>query len=248
MRRAILTRPLRAAFGCYAVAAGVIVTALTLPILAVTPGLRRRRALARAGARLIFWLIGARLTVDGEQHMPRGRAIVAANHASYLDGIILQGALPPDFAFVIKREVTRIPLVHLLLRRIGSQFVDRFSTQGKLRDARRLVRLAASGEALAFFPEGTFGPQAGLRPFKLGAFTAASRAGLPVVPVIISGARQMLPAGRLLPRPGRLHVRVEPPIQPGALGEFDARALLEAARQRILVHLDEPDLRHATDA
>ncbi|MCC5861424.1 MAG: 1-acyl-sn-glycerol-3-phosphate acyltransferase [Gammaproteobacteria bacterium] len=246
--RAILTLPLRVAFGCYAVVAGLSVTALVLPILVVTPGLRRRRALARVGARLIFGLIGARLRVEGEEHMPRGQAIVVANHASYLDGIILQGALPPDFGFVIKREVTRVPLVHLLLRRIGSQFVDRFSAQGKLRDARRLVRIAANGEALAFFPEGTFGPQPGLRPFKLGAFAAASRAGLPVVPVIISGARQMLPAGSLLPRPGRLHVRVTPPIQPGAMAELDARALLAAARRRILVHLDEPDLERGPDA
>lgn len=246
--RAILKAALNAAYGGYAVLVGLTVTALTLPLLAITPGLRRRRQLARSGARLIFLLIGARLVVEGETHMPRGQAIVVANHASYLDGIILQGALPPDFGFVIKQEVTRVPLVHLLLRRIGSQFVDRFTTSGRLRDARRLVRLASDGKALAFFPEGTFGPQPGLRPFKLGAFTAAARARAPVVPVIITGARQMLPAGRLLPRPGRVHVRVEPPIQPGELGELDARALLEAARQRILAHLDEPDLERSGDA
>jgi 1-acyl-sn-glycerol-3-phosphate acyltransferase len=234
-------------FGCYALVAGILITALTLPLLVITPGLSRRRRLARSGARLIFQAMGAGLEVSGEHHMPKGPAIVVANHASYLDGIILQAALPPGFGFVIKREVTRVPLVHLLLRRIGSEFVERFSNAGRLRDARRLVKLARDGEALAFFPEGTFGPQPGLKPFKLGAFTAAARAGIPVVPVVINGARQMLPAGAMLPRPGRLTVQVRPAIHPGPLGELDARALLEAARASVLAALDEPDLTQGTD-
>jgi 1-acyl-sn-glycerol-3-phosphate acyltransferase len=232
----------RLLYGVYALLVSLLVSALVLPVLALTPGLRRRRGMARAGARLIFWLIGVRLHVSGIESMHPGPAIVVANHGSYLDGIILQGALPPTFGFVIKREVTRVPLLHLLLRRIGSEFIDRFTSSGRLRDTRRLVRMAGSGQALAFFPEGTFGPQPGLKPFKLGAFTAASRAGIPVIPVVINGARRMLPAGALLPRPGVLHVRVDSAIHPGVLGEMDARALLRAARTRILEHLDEPDL------
>ena len=229
-------------FGLYALMVGLIVSLVTLPIMAITPRLAWRRRMARRAARLIFALIGARLQVDGVQRMHAGPTIVVANHASYLDGIILQAALPPGFGFVIKREITRLPGVHLLLRLIGSEFVERFNSNGRIRDARRLVRRAHDGQALIFFPEGTFDPQPGLKPFKLGAFAAASRAGLPVIPVIITGARQMLPAQRLLPRPGRLSVHIGAAIHPGQLGEMDARALLQAARARILERLDEPDL------
>ncbi len=235
-------------FGLYAVLVGAVLGTLMLVVMTITPGVTRRRSVARGAARMLFALIGARLRVEGAQPMYAGPAIVVANHASYLDGMILQGALPPSFGFVIKREVTRLPGVHLLLRLIGSEFVERFSNTGRIRDARRLVRRASDGEALAFFPEGTFDPQPGLKPFKLGAFAAASRAGIPVIPVVITGARHMLPAGSLLPRPGRLHVHIGAPIHPGELRELDARALLREARQRILARLGEPDLDSRTEA
>lgn len=229
-------------FGLYALLVAVVVSLVMLPVMTLTPGLTRRRRVARRAARVLFALIGARLQVEGAQRMYRGPAIVVANHASYLDGIILQGALPPSFGFVIKREITSMPGVHLLLRLIGSEFVERFSNTGRVRDARRLVRKARDGEALAFFPEGTFDPHPGLKPFKLGAFAAASRAGIPVIPVVITGARGMLPAGSLLPRPGRLHVHIGAAIHAGELGELDARALLQLARERILERLEEADL------
>lgn len=229
-------------FGLYALIVGGVVSVITLPVMALTPGLVRRRRIARRAARVLFALIGAPLRVEGTQRMYAGPAIVVANHASYLDGMILQGALPPNFGFVIKREITNTPGVHLLLRLIGSEFVERFSHTGRIRDARRLVRRASDGEALAFFPEGTFDPQPGLKPFKLGAFAAASRAGIPVIPVVITGARRMLPAGTWLPRPGRLHIHIGAAIHPGELGELDARALLQLARERILERLEEPDL------
>ena len=125
--------------------------------------------------------------------------------------------------------------------------MDRRDRKMGARDTRRLLRSAASGKALAFFPEGTFGPEVGLLKFHIGAFAAAARAHLPVVPVVIRGTRRSLPAESPWPNPGRIQVEilaVVPAIAPNtATEEGDVAARLrDAARSRILSVLNEPDL------
>lgn len=190
---------------------------------------------------MLLRLTGAMPRITGLEQLPDGPCIVAANHASYVDGVVLTAALPSRFRFVIKREMTRVPLAHFLLRRIGSQFVERFDTRRGASDARRVLALAESRHSLAFFPEGTFHAEPGLRRFQNGAFAAAVRGNLPLVPVVIRGSREMLAAGRWLPRPSPIAVIVKPPVNHN--GETDAvAALLQSCRRSILEDLPEPDL------
>lgn len=228
----------------YGVAGWIAFLAVALPLVAlvaVLPGLDRRRAAARHAARLVLFLMRARPRVAGLALLPPGPCIVVANHASYVDGMVLTASLPPRFGFVIKREMTRVPVAHFLLRRIGSQFVERFDTRRGAADARRILALAEARQSLAFFPEGTFRPEPGLRRFQSGAFAAAVRGDVPVVPVVIRGTRHMLAAGTLLPRMSRLEVIVKPPVRHN--GEGDAVAVLRTAcRTSILEDLPEPDL------
>jgi 1-acyl-sn-glycerol-3-phosphate acyltransferase len=238
--RTLLGRLGHAAFGVWSTLAFVAVALPVVGIAALLPGVARRRRLVRGGAAACFALTATRVTVVGLHHLPPSGCIVVANHASYLDGVVLTAALPPRFSFVIKREVTRVPLVHFLLRRIGSEFVTRFDAERGAVDARRIVRQARARACLAFFPEGTFRREPGLNRFHPGAFVAAVRGDLPVVPVVIRGSRSMLPAEQLLPRPGRIEVIIRPPlaVPPGQ----PVRQLLTAARQSILEELGEPDL------
>ncbi|HLW74683.1 MAG TPA: lysophospholipid acyltransferase family protein [Gammaproteobacteria bacterium] len=209
-------------------------------LVIVLPGQERRRRTARLAGRFLFRVAGVRLKVEGLHHLPQS-CIVVANHASYLDGVILTAALPPRFSFVIKREITAAPLVGRLLARLGSEFVERFDKKGAHSDASRLIKRARSGACLGVFPEGTFKRDPGLRPFHLGAFLTATRAGLPVAPVVIRGARAILPAGTWTPRHGHLEVEVLPAVIPrGRLGEH-ARDLRHTVRNHILKHCGEPD-------
>jgi 1-acyl-sn-glycerol-3-phosphate acyltransferase len=228
---------------CYGSYAWLALAAIALPVcvlLAVTPGVQRRREIARHGSRLFFAAIGSAVRVEGsaiEHHYP---CVVVANHASYLDGIILTAALPAGFTYLIKQQMARVPIVSFILRRLGSAFVDRENTKDRHRIARMLVGQARRGEALGSFPEGMFDASPGLKPFQLGAFSAAARARLPVVPVVIYGARHKLPAGRFLAAPGSLRIRICDPVH--ATDEPSARALMQLARRAMLVHLNEPDL------
>ena len=229
----------RAVFGPFVwliLAAAVIPTLLLL----VTPTLGARRRVANCGARAFFLLIGSPIRVEGARNLPDEPCVVVANHASYLDGIILTAALPPKFTFLIKAGMTSVPLAGFLLKRIGSAFVDREDNAHRLRTGRRLLKAAMQGESLAFFPEGTFDGDPGLKPFLPGAFAAAWRAGLPVVPIVIRGSRHMLPAGVWLCAPERVSTTICEPIDSAALES--ASELAAVTRTRMLERLGEPDL------
>ena len=232
----------RYCFGLYAWAVFCVSVLLAVFCTLLIPGLTRRRRWVTRCARLTFHMTRVPVRVRGLANLPTGDCVVVANHASYLDGVLLQGYLPPRFSYVIKGEMGRIPVVSFLLRRIGSRFVERFDASGSRRDARRLVRAASAGESLAVFPEGTFIAEPGLGAFRPGAFTAAIRGSLPIVPVVISGTRDILPAEKFLPRYGHLEIDILSPISGDHPAWGDSRRLAAVARASILEVLDEPDL------
>lgn len=233
----------RAGFGLWCWAIFVPVVAAVLLLALPAPGVTLRRRIARAGARTFFVLAGIRLRVTGLERLPAGASVVVANHTSYVDGLIMQAALPPSFAFVIKKEMVRVPLASLLLRRLGSHFVERYNRHQGAADARRLLRSAAGGQSLAFFPEGTFVPHVGLGRFHAGAFVAAAKAGMPLVPVAIRGAREFLPPAAVLPRRALIEVELLAPLKPAGRDEPDgAGRLRRQARAAILAATGEPDL------
>ncbi len=209
--------------------------------MAVVPGLHRRRRVAHWTARSIFRLAACKVTVEGLEHLPQGPCVVVANHASYVDGVVMQAALPPRFGFMVKREMASVPVAGFLLQRIGTHFVDRRDPNGGAADARRVQRAATLGESIAAFPEGTFDETPGVGRFLGGAFAAAAKGGLPVVPAAINGARMLLPADRRLPRPSRIHVRLLPALPaPASADRAAVAALRDAARAAVLMHVDEP--------
>jgi 1-acyl-sn-glycerol-3-phosphate acyltransferase len=241
---AAISVPLRFVYGLYAVALFLAVSLTALLGVILLPTLTTRRTVARIAARTFFLLAGMPLKLRGLEHLPRGQSVVVANHASYLDGVVMAAALPPRFGFVIKREMNEVPVAGLLLRRIGSEFVERFNRHKGGTDARRVLRTAASGHSLVFFPEGTFTEEVGLGKFHSGAFAIAARAGCPVVPAVILGTRRNMPSTRIFPRPGSIEVRYGTPIAPPAPvpGEDPALMLRDLSRAAILSELGEPDL------
>lgn len=212
----------------------------TVLVIAVLPGENRRRRLARNAAKTVFLMTRSRPEITGIEHIPNQPAVAVANHASYLDGILLVAALPERFQFVIKREMTRVPVAHFLLRRVGAHFVERADKRRGASDVRHILQTAGVGGSLAFFPEGTFHIEPGIRTFRNGAFAVAFRGTMPIVPVAISGTRHMLPADRRLPRRGKLHIDVHPAFMPAE--HQTVAAAIRYCRECIIKSTQEADL------
>lgn len=223
------------AWTCFGALAGVAISALTL-----VPGAHRRWTCVHLLARLFARLTGCPIETAGREHLPHGPYVIVANHASYVDGFVLAAAFAQPLRFVAKAEFRKHPLIDRLFRRLGFRYVERFdSTQG-VEDAQQLAGIVHDGPPLLFFAEGTFGPQPGVLPFRLGAFQVAARNGLPVVPVALAGTRTVLRDGSWLPRRGRIQVRILPPVLAGGDDWHSIVALRDAARSAIAEHAGEP--------
>jgi 1-acyl-sn-glycerol-3-phosphate acyltransferase len=218
-------------------------------IIALLPRQSWCQAVARAAGRLLLRLSGTSLVVQGLEHLPRHEPyVVAANHASYIDGPVLVAVLPAGVHYIVKRELEAQYFPRVLLRRIGAEFVERFAAQQGIQDTERLLRVVQQGHALGFFPEGTFIRVPGLQAFHMGAFVVAARAGVPVVPVSLQGTRAILRAEQWFPRRGTIRVTVGAPIRPQGSDWGAALALRDATRTQIAQYCGEPDAVYQSEA
>jgi len=224
---------------------GVFATAAAAAWLATMPvwSMGRRWSIARALVRVAARCTGIRIEARGLDNLPVDTPIVVvANHASYIDALVLTHVVPVPLHFLAKRELARHRPVRELLQRLGVVFVERLDPAAATRDSDRVAALARSGESLASFPEGTFGRGEGVREFHLGAFVAAAAAGTPVVPLALRGTRYILRGTEWFPRRGRVVVTVGTPLEPKGEGMTAAVALRDAARGFIVANCGERDL------
>ncbi|MFP5072010.1 HAD-IB family hydrolase [Pseudonocardia nantongensis] len=169
------------------------------------------------GADVAFGLAGIDVEVTGAEHLVSARPCVFVfNHQSKFDVPILMKLLRDRFTAVAKKEAAAIPVWGQLFWIADVAFVDR----GNSRQARQALqpavdKLRHEGISLAMAPEGTRSPTPRLGPFKKGAFHIAMQAGVPVVPVVIRNAGEIMWRGAQTLRGGTVQVVVHPPIDTG---------------------------------
>jgi len=215
-----------------------LLLALTLPALwanvVLLPAGRAVAWLVRAWCRLVLLLSGCPLRVEGLENLPpTGPAVLAANHASYIDAIALAAALPKNVRFIAKRELVTTPLIKTVIRKAGHLTVERTDLSRGVADAERVTAVLRTGASLLFFPEGTFVRQPQLLPFKLGAFKAAVETRCPVIPIAMRGTREILPGDERLLRPGPITISIGSPIRPEDGGWREMVRLRDVVRAEI---------------
>jgi 1-acyl-sn-glycerol-3-phosphate acyltransferase len=191
-------------------------------------------------ARVSLLLAGVRLKVRGGQHLPaQGPAIYMANHQSNFDILALYAGLPVQFRWLAKKELFRIPLFGLAMRRSGCIPIDRSDRKKALEGMEEAVRRINEGISVVIFPEGTRSPDAALLPFKKGGFMLALQAQVPVLPVAISGSGAIMPKHSRWIRGGIIHVDIFPAIATAGRGIAERDTLLEQVRQPIALALGQ---------
>lgn len=185
-------------------------------------------------SRVLLWAGGARLEVQGLEHVPReGPLVFVANHQSTIDIPVLFAALPRDFRFVAKRALKYVPVLGWYMWLARFVFVDRGNRREAIASLEKAAAQIRGGVSIAMFPEGTRSESLRILPFKKGPFALAMKAGVPLVPVAIEGSGRLMPKNSWNITPGPIKVSIAPPIDPRTFGG-DRDALLAAVRDAVV--------------
>lgn len=192
---------------------------------------------ARSNLALMRLVVGTRAVFTGRENIPAGPAIIAAKHQSYWETMALLPELHRP-TFILKRELTRIPLFGAYLRRLGMIPVDRARGGAALSSMLEgAARAVAEGRQIVIFPEGTRTAPGADAPYRSGVYYLYAHLGLPVVPVALNSGL-FWPKSTGAYRAGTIAVTFLPPIPPG----LDRDALL--ARLKGTIDAVSNDLAH----
>ena len=205
-------------YGVYAliVSAAIVVPAWLIVSLERDP--KRAARVIHSGSRILLKAALVPVRIQGSELLENlarsGPWIFAPNHSSYLDIIVALAVLPPRVRFIAKGDAVEMPIFGTLVRRSGQYLFNRNDPAARVQQAQEVEAALGRGESLGVYPEGTFTPVTGIRPFQLGAFKAAVDAQRPICPVAIRGARQILRDKTYLPKFGRITVMFGPLVEP----------------------------------
>jgi 1-acyl-sn-glycerol-3-phosphate acyltransferase len=195
---------------------------------------------SRVWARSLLAIAGVRVKVEGLEKLAPGQSYVfASNHLSYMDTPVILTHIPADFRFMAKDGLFKIPLMGTHLGQAGHIPVPR----GDPRAAVKTMSVAANtirtrNISLLIFPEGGRSDDGVLQPFKDGASYIAIKAGVPVVPLALSGTREILAMHSATFRRGDVTLRIGDPIPTDGLTLHDRKPITEAVRQSVVAKLN----------
>jgi 1-acyl-sn-glycerol-3-phosphate acyltransferase len=234
-------------WGAFATVVLVAVPPMVLgfPLVLVDPN--------RAGAdRYLRWMVRTmmrvspswRFQVEGTRHLALGGPFVlVVNHESMAD-LVAMCFLGHDAKYLGKQSVFKVPVFGWALHIAGEVPVERGNKESGARALQRLGYWLDRGVSIAIFPEGTRSPDGTIAPFKMGAFNLAVEKQKPIVPIVISGTRDLLPKRSFILK-GRANVwvRVLEPISTAGLCHDDVPALAQRVRERMIMAYEELERR-----
>lgn len=205
---------------------------------------------ARAPLRMAAWLwapglltgAGAKLDIAGVENVDWSKpCVLVATHESIIDICALFCAVPVPLRFMLKQEMTRVPFVGRYAKAMGMCFIERDGNRASMvRSLRAAADIVNAGHVLCIFPEGTRNRGGQVGEFKAGAFQVALGAGVPVVPVAMTGSGAIVPPNGFRVRPGTIRVRIGAPIAAEGSGA-EARERLAAQARTAVIALMEQD-------
>ena len=190
---------------------------------------------ARVWARSLLRLVGVRVEVEGLEKIDRhGHYVFCGNHLSYMDTPVVLTHIPVQFRFLAKDGLFRIPFLGTHLTQAGHVPVPRDDPRAAVKIMTHAAEiLQKRAISLLIFPEGGRSADGQLQPFKEGAAYIAIKAQVPLVPIALSGTREIMAVGSAVFRPGVVRLRIGEPIPTEGLILKDRERLTDEAREQI---------------
>ena len=217
----------------------IVVSTLVLGFLAfITYPFDRKGKVVHLYARL--WgkaaLLANRVKVkmEGLEHLNgKGPYIFMSNHQGSYDIFALLAHLPFQFKWLAKRELFSIPFFGWTMAAAGYISIDREGTRETVEAMNKAVQRIRDGMSVVIFPEGSRSQDGSIQPFKKGGFTLAIKAKVPLVPISITGSREIMPKDKLTPSSGVIRMRIGHPIETQHYSLKDRKPLMEKVRETI---------------
>lgn len=181
---------------------------------------------------------GGKVVVTGQENLPDCPAVYIANHQSDFDIPIMLGHVGQTRALMAKKELAKVPGVHLWMVLLDCIFLDREDVKQSVRALMDGVKMVKDGKSITIFPEGTRSKGGPAREFKGGAFKIATRSKAPIVPVTIDGSYHLFEE-RMRIHPGTVYVTIHPPIPTEGLTKQEQNELPAQVQEIVLSALRE---------
>jgi 1-acyl-sn-glycerol-3-phosphate acyltransferase len=209
----------------------LILGCVSLIVSFFDPTGERQQNIARLWSRMILWTVGAKVQVEGLDKIDiRKPQVYVVNHLSAFDIPVLYTHLPFQFRILAKKELFRYPFMGWHLRRSGQIPVVLENPKASVRSLNLAVAAIRKGNSLVIFPEGGRSPDGQLQSFMGGAFYAAVKAQVDVVPIVLVGTYEMLKMNSYHIKPGPIQMIVGSPIPTAGMSTRDIAKITEQAR------------------
>ena len=189
--------------------------------------------------KFILWITGAKVTVFGEENVPKDQAVLyVANHRSYFDILLTYSRCPIRTGYVAKKEMEHYPLLSNWMRNLYCLFLDREDIKQGLKTILQAADYVKSGISVCIFPEGTRSKDGKMLPFKEVSMKMATKTGCPIIPIAISNSAQIWEAHFPKMKPAHVVVEYGAPIYPKELSKEEQKFIGAYTQQKIQEMLD----------
>lgn len=188
--------------------------------------------------RFILWLTGVKVTVIGEENVPKDQPVLyIGNHRSFFDILLTYTRCPGLTGYVAKAEMEKIPLLSNWMRYLHCLFLDRKDIKKGLQTIKEGIEKIKSGISICIFPEGTRNRNESdleLMEFHEGSFKLATRTGCPIIPIALNNTVSIFE--KQFPKIRKTHVVIEycKPIYPAELSKEDKKFIGKYTQNIIL--------------
>jgi len=226
-----------------------VVTFLSLYILIVGPPLLLYTLITKdpdpiywggvKGVMFFVRAVGVRVRVKGIERIPPGVCLFAANHTSSADAPAIVGAIPRRVAILLKESLMKWPIVGQAFQSAHFIPVNRAARDSAIASVEKATEAMQAGQSFLIYPEGTRSPDGRLQEFKKGAAVMAIKAGVPIVPMVCSGAHRIMEKRSLVIRPGEIVVEFLEPIDASKYSFEERDALNQIVHDAMAAALPE---------
>ncbi len=217
----------------------IVIATLVLGVFAFVtyPFDRRGRVghyYARLWGKIALLANRVKVRVEGLEHLNgKGPYIFMSNHQGYYDIFTLLSHLPYQFKWLAKKELFSVPILGWTMAAVGYIRIDRGGTRDTVRAMDEAAQKIQEGMSVVIFPEGSRSPDGSIQPFKKGGFTLAIKSKVPIVPIAISGSRDIMPKDKLTVTAGEIRMFVGHPIEIQHYSLKDRELLMRKVRETI---------------